>query len=278
MLEEIQALYDDLTSQQKMIADLILSRTFIPEFRTAKALSDHLNISSSTVVRFAHKIGFKGYPDLSRELHQFFYEENSPMLKIRKSLFDSENPDNPLAQVCLHETENLKNAESLNPPEKITNLVSLFQRGGKILFIGARAAFSLAYYAGFLFNQLEERFSFMNSFADDSFERISRLRSTKDLVFFISFHRYVRQTTLLAKFARESGLTVVALTDTAFSPVAKLADPFLLAPNNAPFFSYINAMAILNALLSSFARGVGKDVREAFEKQNGMLLEKGIFI
>lgn len=118
----------------------------------------------------------------------------------------------------------------------------------------------------------------MNSFADDSYERISRLRAGQDLLFFISFHRYVKQTSLLAQFARERGLTVGVLTDTAFSPVAKLADHILLAPNKAPFFSYVSAMAVINALLSTFAREVGEDIRNAFEKQNGMLLENGIFI
>lgn len=136
LIENVQSLYDDFTPQQKMIADLILSRTFLPEFRTARALSDRLSISSSTVVRFAHRLGYSGFPDLSRELHQLFYEENTPMLKIRKSLFNSESPENPIAQVRLYEEENLQQMEYLNPPEKFAPLIELLKGAEKYSLLG----------------------------------------------------------------------------------------------------------------------------------------------
>jgi DNA-binding MurR/RpiR family transcriptional regulator len=165
LMENIQVFYDDFSPQQKLIADLILAKTFIPEFRTAKALSDRLGISSSTVVRFAHRLGFKGYPELSQKIHQCFFEENTPMLKIRKSLFELQASQNPMELISHYEIENLQQVEFLNPPEKVNSLISIFKKGGSILFTGARAAYSIAFYAGFLFGQLEGRFSFMNSFA-----------------------------------------------------------------------------------------------------------------
>lgn len=276
LVKTIHSHYDQFTPQQKLIADLILCETFVPEFRTAKALSARLNVSNSTIVRFAQKIGFDGYPALSREIHSHF--ENSPMLKIRKSILDLERSDNPLARACLFENKNLQKTESINSSEILGSVVDSFAKGGRVCFIGARAAYSLAYYAGFLFNQLEERFSFMNSSADDSYEKLSRMKSGDDVAFFISFHRYVRQTTRLAEFAHGKKLNVTVLTDTPYSPVAKMADHILLASNDAPFFSYVSAMMVLNTLLSSYARVVDEDIRVAFDKQNEMLLSKGVFI
>jgi len=278
IMDRIGSLYDELSPQQKLIADRILSKTYIPEFLTAKALASRLGISSSTVVRFAYKLGFDGYPALSRELQQLFYEESSPMKKIRESLLNSEAIENPLMQTSVFERENIRQAEILNPPEKIASVLEVFRRGGKVVFMGARAAFSLAYYAGFLFNQLEERFSFMNSFADDAYERILRLDPASDSLFVISFHRYVKKTTELAQFARKRGVAVLALSDSPYSALSRLADHALLAPNKASFFSYVSAMTVLDCLLSSYAKGVGGHVRSSFEDQNKILLENDVFV
>ena len=83
VIERIREAYASLSRQQQRVAQAILERGNRIAFQTAKELSSHIGVSSATIVRFACRLGFDGYPDLARELQRFFYEDNAPMQKLK---------------------------------------------------------------------------------------------------------------------------------------------------------------------------------------------------
>ena len=70
LLGRIRQQYITLSKSHKKIADYILSNYDKVAFMTASSLGKKVNISESTVVRFAGSIGYDGYPELQRELQE----------------------------------------------------------------------------------------------------------------------------------------------------------------------------------------------------------------
>ena len=75
IMELILARKDKLSKGHKKIAEYILENSEDATFMTAAELGAKLEISESTVVRFADKLGLKGYPELQDKLQKWTREK-----------------------------------------------------------------------------------------------------------------------------------------------------------------------------------------------------------
>ena len=63
-LVKIRAERDQMSAIERRIADFILDNAHLLRDYSSQQLANALGISQSSVVKFAQKLGFKGYPDL----------------------------------------------------------------------------------------------------------------------------------------------------------------------------------------------------------------------
>ena len=77
-----------------------------------------------------------------------------------------------------------------------------------------------------------------------------------DTLLGISFPNYRQETLDVVHAARGAGTRVLALTDSALSPIAKLADQVLIADQaaDAGFRSVVGPMVIVQALAMEYGR------------------------
>ena len=68
LLQRIEELMPGFSKSQKLIAGYILEHYDKAAYMTALRLGNAVNVSESTVVRFAIELGFEGYPQLQRSL------------------------------------------------------------------------------------------------------------------------------------------------------------------------------------------------------------------
>ena len=68
LLQRIQELMPQFSKSQKLIAGYILEHYEKAAYMTALKLGNAVNVSESTVVRFAIELGYEGYPQLQRSL------------------------------------------------------------------------------------------------------------------------------------------------------------------------------------------------------------------
>ncbi len=277
VFEKIREMYSSLPKQQQLVAEAILEGGSQIALLTAKNLSARTGVSSATIVRFAHRLGFEGYPEFARELQHFFYEENAPMQKLKESFDGPLGKQEILGHVCEMDRENLLQLEQAEMEQTLARVAQRMIDARRVVLTGGRTSYSLVHYAGFLLRQLDGKFSFFDSSVGDAYERIENLHS-EDVLMAISFHRYYRKSRDLAVYGKELGAFVVALTDAMQSPLVPAADAVLLGANKAPFYSYVPAMAILNALIAIYAKGMNLSSREVFERRSKLLLDKDVYV
>jgi DNA-binding MurR/RpiR family transcriptional regulator len=68
ILERIRTLYSGLTASQQRVADYIVASYHEAAFMTASDMARQVAMNESTVVRFAQRLGYAGYPDLIRDI------------------------------------------------------------------------------------------------------------------------------------------------------------------------------------------------------------------
>ena len=64
--------YDSLPKQQKKIADFIVLNINEVVFFSITMLASELSVSEATIVRFAQNLGYKGFPELKKDLVHYY--------------------------------------------------------------------------------------------------------------------------------------------------------------------------------------------------------------
>jgi DNA-binding MurR/RpiR family transcriptional regulator len=78
VLEKIRQVYPQLTKSQKRLADHITNHYRDAAFMTASQLAQKLDLNEATVIRFAQRLGYSGYPDLIQHVRDLVHQELVP--------------------------------------------------------------------------------------------------------------------------------------------------------------------------------------------------------
>jgi DNA-binding MurR/RpiR family transcriptional regulator len=101
----------------------------------------------------------------------------------------------------------------------------------------------------------------------------------QDVLIAISFPRYSNRTVRAVRYAHSRGADVVALTDSAQSPLAPYADQVLTARSDMASFvdSYVAPLSVINALIVALSKKKKQDVAETFEKLEAIWDEYDVY-
>ena len=116
----------------------IIYAVIIAAFMTAAALGEKVGVSESTVVRFASELGFKGYPEMQKELQQMIKTKLTTVqrMEVSQSLIGN----NDIISTVLNDDINLirQTAETVSK-EAFDNAVKAINNAKKIYILGVRS-------------------------------------------------------------------------------------------------------------------------------------------
>lgn len=240
------------SKSHRKIADFIITNYDKAAFMTAAALGEKVGVSESTVVRFASELGFKGYPEMQKELQQMIKTKLTTVqrMEVSQSLIGN----NDIISTVLNDDINLirQTAETVSK-EAFDNAVKAINNAKKIYILGVRSSAALAYFLAFYFNLVFDSVILVDSSsASEMFEQVFRI-SEEDVCIAISFPRYSKQAVNALRFISDRKATVISITDTENSPIAPFGDHLLVAKSNMA--SVVDSLAaplsLINALIAS---------------------------
>ncbi len=255
ILATIQENMSHFSKGQKLIANFILNSYDKAAFMTASKLGRTVNVSESTVVRFAAELGFDGYPSMQKALQEMIRNKLTSIQRIEVSKNRIGNQD-VLSMVMQSDIEKIR--LTLEETER-TTFNEAVQRiaGAKRLYIlGVRSASALAeflaYYFRFMFDDV---ICVETSAMSETFEQILHIKEG-DVLIGLSFPRYSRRTVQAMRYAKDRGATAIAITDSKASPLAEIADVSLLAKSDMASFvdSLVAPLSLVTALIVSVSR------------------------
>jgi len=216
-----------LPKRLKQIADFALERPEEMAFGTAAAIAQHAGVQPSTLVRFARALGYGGFSHLQQvfraRLRERFPDYRERLRTLRQgeagetralSLLDGFIGAGSLSLDRLR--------ESLNPQD-LSRAIAILADAETLYLLGARRVFPVAAYLAYAFGKLGLRAILIDHIANLGPEQLA-LATPRDAVLAISFTPYAPVTVELAAAAARRTVPVVAITDSAFSPLAAAAD------------------------------------------------------
>ena len=252
---------------QKLIARFILENYDKAAFMTASRLGKTVNVSESTVVRFAAELGYDGYPAMQKTLQEMIRSKLTSIQRIEVSN-DRMGDHDVLSAVVQSDIEKLRlTMEEINRAD-FSAAVDAIVKARRIYILGVRSANALSSFLAFYFNLIfEDVRHVQTTLASEMFEQMLRVKEG-DVVIGISFPRYSTRTVRAMEYARDQGATVVAITDSELSPLNDTASYKLLAKSDMASFvdSLVAPLSIINALIVAVGRKKNQEVSDIFSK------------
>lgn len=222
-------------------------------FLSIRALAQKLETDTATTLRIVRAMGFSGYPEFRRYLHEVTIANATSLQSMLSSpTKDSDIPAH-VRDSLIQDQKNLAGLRSSLDLEQLGALAKRIWSAQRIVLVAGDLASSLVLY-------LEHHLTMLGLpvFAATSPGRIvAVLRSVRrnDVVIAISFHRGLRQTVEGLKQARSRGAFCLGITDTLVSPLVRFSDECLFTSVVTHHFgdSYVAPIALINVLLAACA-------------------------
>ena len=250
LIAKIKNLYPGFSKGQKLISDFIVNNYEKAAFMTAAKLGKEVNISESTVVRFATELGFDGYPELQKAMQEVIRTRLTSVQRM-KITSDKMSDKDVLKTVLMSDIDKLSKTLSDISEKDFLGAVDTILNSKKIYILGARSCYSLANFLEFYLNHIFDNVKKVSTTsASETFEQMYRV-CRDDVVIGISYPRYSKRTINALKFASDRGAKIVAITDSLASPIVEYATHVLTARNDMSTFvdSLVAPLSVINALI-----------------------------
>ena len=278
ILSVIQNSMPTFSKGQRLIARFILESYDKAAFMTASKLGKTVNVSESTVVRFAAELGYDGYPSMQKALQEMIRNKLTSIQRIEVANDRIGNQD-ILSMVMQSDIEKIRMTLEETDRASFRQAVDAILSAHRIYILGVRSAAALADFLGFYFNLIFDNIVLVHTTsASEIFEQLLRV-GPEDVVIGISFPRYSSRTVKAMRFAKDRGANVIALTDSEASPLAEAATETLLAKSDMASFvdSLVAPLSLVNALIVAVGRRRNEDVEQIFADLGQIWSEYGVY-
>lgn len=211
-----------LTPTERKLAEHLQVHYPVVALGSITALAQAAGVSTPTVVRLVHKLGFRGYPDFQATVRAEVEEMLASPLTKRDRGGAAAADGHVLARFAAQAAANLTATAAAIPPEDFDAVARLLAGPQRILTIGGRLTGPVATYFATLLRMVRPAVDQLAATPDDWLPALLDL-TAEDCLLVFDIRRYETTVVRLAELAAEQGATVVLITDRWGSPVARHA-------------------------------------------------------
>ncbi|MBC3765655.1 MurR/RpiR family transcriptional regulator [Neptunicella marina] len=218
---KIKAIRKSLSRSEAKLADFTLSSPNAIRDLSSIELAKVVNVSQSSVVKFAQKLGYKGYPTFKLAvIDALNHESPEPRLHGKITLNDS------LSQIAekllASKMSVLTETKNLNEANAFEQAVELLKSAKRILICGLGGSALV----GKDFSYKLQKLGMAAIAEPDGHAQLANVAtfSKDDLVFAISESGVTREVTEVVVQAKKNGSKVISLTKYGDTPVSSHAD------------------------------------------------------
>lgn len=278
VLSLIQKNMSSFSKRQRAIAAFIMDNYDKAAFMTASRLGKTVNVSESTVVRFAAELGYEGYPEMQQALQEMIRNKLTSIQRIEVSN-DRIGSSDILSAVMQSDMEKLRLSMDTVDRGSFNTAVNTIVHAKHIYILGLRSSTAIAGFLGFYLNLLFENVVLVHTTSvSEMFEQVLRI-GPGDVMIGISFPRYSSRTVKVMQFASDRGAEVLAITDSEASPLYGIAHTALLAKSDMVSFidSLVAPLSLVNALIVAIGRQMNADLSDTFAELEKIWAEYGVY-
>ena len=275
--ETIAAAYPRLSPQLQRLSRFALEKPHDLALGTVAAVAQANDVQPSSMIRFANALGFDGFSQMQQVFQSHLVERSAPYReRIRQMRRGGADGDaGVLPRFVGEAVGELQQLEEHVDPAQLDAAVRILAGAPQIHVLAQRRAFPVACYLAYALNQLELQAHLLDGLGGMLGEFAHTIRAG-DALLVASFRNYTPAVVETALAGRARGVSVIAITDSALSPLKPAADVcFELGDDSTrPFRSLVAPLCLAQALVVSTGHHLapaapGRRARSAAKKKIG---------
>ncbi|VVO58853.1 HTH-type transcriptional regulator MurR [Pseudomonas fluorescens] len=239
-------------------------------------LAEQLEVNASTLSRLAQRLGYGGFSKLQdvfrREITEgkHFYSDQASRLVVA----GDKDILNQLTRLGRQESANIASMIEQVDPDVFVQTIELLATAHRVRIHGMRQFNSLALFMSYGLGMLRPDVAALDSSRQGVADALAQL-DEGDVLVVSSCFPYTPSVLATAEVAARHGIKIIALTDSASSPLAKVALHSFYVPNHSLFFSNSMCafMLLAQALLSAVASKLGEASVSALKYRESLIDE-----
>ena len=230
----IEAHKADLTPAERRLVPYIKDDALVIELKSITKLAEAADVSTPTVIRFARKLGFDGFPDMQNAIRTELAERiKQPLAKFETKLSEG-HERHIFNRFTMHVVENVNRTMNQLDYAVFDQVAELLANvNNKIYLRGGKISQSSAYH---FFNHLQiirPNVTMLGASPSVWPQTLLDMDEQSVLILF-DIRRYEQELQRLASLASSQGAKIVLFTDQWGSPIEGIADSCFRAMVEAP--------------------------------------------
>ncbi|GHH43235.1 MurR/RpiR family transcriptional regulator [Streptomyces candidus] len=285
LADDIRTKLGDLSPAERKVARVLLAGYPSAVFETVATIAERAAVSAPTVLRFAARLGYRGFPELQAALRTELDARNASPLSLYEAndLAREDDPPSTNRPSLLIRTSTVLPAAVVQtcaeiPPHDFERAVALLTDHKRhITLVGGRFTHLLAQYLGLHLMQLRQDVRLL---PDRPVERTAALAqlTKRDVVVLFDYRRYEDDKTAIARLVREAVGKVIVFTDPWLSPAAAHADVVLPSQVStlSPYDSLVPSLAVVEALIAGVVDALGPQAHQRMRTYEEVARRSGL--
>ncbi|WP_413991001.1 MurR/RpiR family transcriptional regulator [Labrys okinawensis] len=252
--------FDAMPPQLRKAARYVLDRPHDVALLSMREQARRAEVPPATMTRLARHLGFAGYEDV-REMHARALRGDQPGFAgkagaqfVRQALEGDRGMAAAMLASLHRQIEHLGSEDSFDALAAVADRLAGARR---IYSLGLRASHPVAWQLHYMLSLVGEQPICLDAIAGMGADALADA-SEEDVLLAVSVQPYTRLTVEIADYAAQRGIGVLAITDSAVAPLARIARQAILVPTDSPSFFHTMAPAfILAEILGTLVAGRG---------------------
>jgi DNA-binding MurR/RpiR family transcriptional regulator len=261
--DRVKGVYSELSPSFQRLADYLLDHPYAAAFMTATELGRTLEVDTATVVRFAQRLDYPGFPELLDEIQAGVKRQLVRYFQPGET--DREQRD-AFRLAIQHDVANIEQFDLALDARSVARAVSMINEARRILVVG-EGMFSEPL-ARMLANALGALYYSVSTLPIDTGSVANEFRtlSAKDLVMAVAVSPYCPDVAGIVQVASERGAQTIGLIGAQSWPIARALDIAITCPtHSASSIPSITVFSIaINALFQALLQNRRAEVLERF--------------
>ncbi|MEM1419963.1 MAG: MurR/RpiR family transcriptional regulator [Pseudomonadota bacterium] len=282
VIDRLTVDFEGFSAQLQRAARFIIDNPREVGVQSMRALAGKAEVHPNTLVRLAQAIGFEGFESMRERFRDFVVADGLGGFRDRASwlrkLAARGGTSEVISEMAATTAENLDVMWRRQASKELDSIADAILKAPRVYVLGMGSAYSLAHSFWYVARMAFDHISPIPRHGSQPIDDVAWIQP-EDVLVALTFQPYRTETLAAVRRAQEVGATIIGVTDSATSPLARVADHTLTAPTSTPQFfeSHAAVMAMLEGLVAVLVSRAGDDALERIESFHRQRLSAGLY-
>lgn len=251
--ELLQKRLKRLTAREEQLASNMSNNMELWAFANAKSIAEQAKVHRSTIIRFAQKIGFKGFPEFQEAVRKEFLKTHTtaPELSLGFDKSGNDAVTSVVQSVYGKDLNNLKMTYQNLDFEDLDKTAAGLAKAKRVLIFGRRFSYPIALHIGYFLRVMRDGVSIAPDPGGSSVDSLFSM-SDSDYALIVTLVRYSPEVQRVLDYLQQVQTPLTIMTDAGNLPRGAEHASLLRAhvKSSSILGSYSAMMSMSHALLN----------------------------